>query len=1060
MSGSTPPPVDGRVRKLALNPATSCIVQAPAGSGKTTLLVNRYIGLLALADYPEQVLAITFTRKAAAEMRLRVTALLADEQSVQGTRARARDLERGWQLADNPSRLNIRTIDSFAMSLTRQMPVSSGFDRTAQLVENADELYALAANRLLRRLYADDPLAEEIARFVALIDNDARRARRLLANMLARRDHWLDEVTDIVAAHRNDPESVAGLLNSALASLVAEVAGGLEEMLPLPVLRELEWAVGFATGHTRASPGAFWRAAGLLLTTGRGALRKQLTVRERFPPNHRAEKQRALELIGALRELGVEERLAALRILPPAPLAPEQVADLLAICISLSLAVLDLSTAMRAQGVADFTELILAARSALRSGQDPTELALAIDNRIRHILVDEFQDTSVVQFQLLELLVGGWSGEGGVSLFAVGDPMQSIYRFRDADVGLFYRAENRGLDQMRLTPLRLTTNFRSAPVLVEWFNDTFSGVMGKATDPLIGRVPYNPCHARARTTGGATVRLYESERDEMLALVERIAAIRAQEPDASIALLVRSRAHLAGILDELRQASIRWQATDIDALTDTPAVGDLLALAAAITNPADRLGWHSLLRAPWVGLCLRDLEVASQIQAWDLNALRRLAGCLGPDGRARLERLITALAAWLPALHELPPRTVLESIWIQCGGPAAYGSEAAIDHAERFFDLVDSLGPKGLDAHRLRLGADNLFAVESAAANLQILTIHKAKGLEFDHVLLPFLGRGTETTDAPLLRWRLQDNRLLLATRETGPLYDWLAEEERQRERHELQRLLYVACTRARRTLTLTAVRPEDKPASRSLLHLLWPKVGQLPVLPRTQAARPHRGEAPGDAGLYRLPGDFRWRLPARRPVRLPPRVARSTDAVGVAAAEPEPIASRRQVALGDLVHACLCDIGHSGLPASPQAWIEGQVPLWRSRLQNAGLGAAHIETCLEEAARQVAGVLADQVGRWILQGGRDGVSEFGVTGVVGGAIQGFRFDRAFVDGGERWIIDFKTGSVGADAQALEEVVARHRPQLDRYRSVAEGLYDEPVRTALYLTALPRFVEV
>ena len=1060
MSDAASPPVDQRARNLALNPATSCIVQAPAGSGKTTLLVNRFIRLLALADYPEQILAITFTRKAAAEMRLRVTALLADQQSAEGARVRARDLERGWQLTENPSRLNIRTIDSFAMSLTRQMPVSSGFDRAAQLVENADELYALASNRLFRRLYAEDPLAEEIASFIALIDNDAHQARRLVANMLARRDHWLDEVTGIVAAHQDDPESVAGLLNSALTNLVATVTGGVEQMLPAPVLGELEWAVQFATGHTRTSPGAFWCAAGTLLTTAKGTFRRQLTVRDGFPPDRKAQKQRGLELIEAMRELGVEERIAALRILPPGQLSPLQVQALVAICISLSLAVLDLSATMRAQGVADFTELILAARRALRTGQHPTELALAIDNRIRHILVDEFQDTSVVQFQLLELLVQGWSGEGGVSLFAVGDPMQSIYRFRDADVGLFYRAESRGLDELRLTPLRLTTNFRSAPELVAWFNDTFSSVMGKDTDPLVGKVPYNPCHARADIAGGAGVNLYETERDEMLALVGRIAAILRAEPEASIALLVRSRTHLAGILDELRRAGIRWQATDIDALTDTPAVSDLLSLAAAITNPADRLGWHSLLRAPWVGLCLKDLELASETEMWDLDALGRLAERLSPDGQARLERLTAALGAWLPALHELPPRTILESIWIQCGGPAAYGSEAAIDHAERFFDLVDGLGPNGLDPGRLRLGAGNLFAVESAVANLQILTIHKAKGLEFDHVLLPFLGRRTKASDAPLLRWRLRDNRLLMAAKETGALYDWLAAEERQRERHELQRLLYVACTRARRTLTLTAVRPEDKPVTGSLLHLLWPKVHQLPVQSANPEERPHSGEAAGDLTLYRLPTDFRWQAPTRKPVRHTPLVTRSADVARAAYAGPDPIASRRQIALGNLVHACLCDIGRTGVPASPQAWIEVQTPLWRLRLAEAGLAAADIEYCREEAARQIAGVLEDEAGRWILQGGRDGVSEFGVTGVVEDAIQAFRFDRAFADGGERWIVDFKTGPVGGDGQTIEQVIARHRPQLDRYRSLAAEFYDQPVRTALYLTALPHFVEV
>ncbi len=1053
-------PADAPARDLALNPATSCIVQAPAGSGKTTLLVSRFIRLLALADYPEQVLAITFTRKAAAEMRLRVTAMFADGESREGARARARDAERGWQLAGNPSRLNIRTIDSFAMSLTRQMPVSSGFDRTARLVENASELHALAAGRLFRRLYTDDPLAEEIARFLALTDNDAQKARRLLAGMLARRDHWLDEVTEVVAAFRTAPQSVAGLLNGGLETLIGAVAGDLESLIPREPLDELEWAVGFATGFDRSTPGAFWRAAGRLVTTGSGSLRKQLTRRDGFPPEVRDEKRRAMDLVVTVGALGLEGRFAALRLLPPEPLSPEQAQDLISICISLSLAVIDLSSVMRSQGVADFTELLLAARRALRSGENPTELALSIDNRIRHVLVDEFQDTSVVQYQLLELLVGGWSGESGVSLFAVGDPMQSIYRFRDADVGLFYRAESRGLDQIRLRPLRLAMNFRSAPRLVDWFNTTFPDVMGKEADPLLGRVPYNPCQAGVESGGEASVRLFETEEDERQAIIDRISTLLSDEPDARIALLVRSRTHLTGILDALRENRISWQATDIDALADTPAVTDLLSLAAAITNPCDRLAWYSLLRSPWVGLRLRDLEALAELPAWDIATLRAASSRLSRDGRRRLARLLTALEAWLPARHESPPRTVLESIWIHCGGPAAYGDEAAIDHAERFLELVDDLGSDGLDVDRLRFGADNLFAVESAAANLQILTIHKAKGLEFDHVLLPFLDRQTKPTEAPLLRWRLQDNRLLMAARETGPLYDWLAEEDKLRERHELQRLLYVGCTRARRTLTLTAVRPGDRPASRSLLNLLWPHAASLPVeaSPRSRPARPDAATA---APVYRrLASDFVWQPPARKPLRLEPQIERASDAAPAERLKPDPIASRREVALGNLIHAALCDLGDSPLPASAGDWIESRKPAWTAKLAGAGLSEPDIDHCRTETARQIMNVLEDETGRWILEGGSEAVSEHAVSGIVDGAIRTFRFDRAFEEGGEHWVIDYKTGPVSGAADSLDQVIARHRPQLARYRALAEEIYGRPVRTALYLTALPRLIEL
>ncbi len=879
MNGEARPPIDVEARRLALNPASSYIVQAPAGSGKTTLLVGRFMRLLALADYPEQILAITFTRKAAAEMRLRITATLGDEASPEGAEARARDAKLGWQLASNPSRLNIRTIDSFAMSLTRQMPVSSGFDRAARLVENAEDFYSLAAHRLFRRLHNNDPLAEEIARFIALIDNDAHRAQRLVVNMLARRDHWLDEVTELVAAHQRSPDSVGGLLNAALRGLVATVADSLEQQLSAALLNELDWMVDRARGHSRETPGTFWRAAGELVTTAQGAPRKQLTDRDGFPANRPRDKRRAQGLINALAEAGRAGYFEALRLLPPECLSSEQAADLVAICISLSLAVLDLSAVMRAQGLADFTELILAARRALRSGQTPTELALAIDNRIRHILVDEFQDTSVVQYQLLELLVQGWSGESGLSFFAVGDPMQSIYRFRDADVGLFYRAEEHGLDQLRLQPLRLAANFRSAPQLVDWFNDTFRDVMGTKTDPLLGRVPYSPCQARADSSGSADLRLFESEVDEQRALVEHIGNLLADEPDAKIALLVRSRTHLSGILDMFRQAGVRWQATDIDALAETSAVTDLLSLTAAIADPRDRLAWHSLFRAPWIGLGMGDLEILGETTLWHLASLRQALGNLSQDGRPRLSRLISALATWLPLLHEVPPRTILESIWIQCGGPVAYGTDIAVDHAERFLELVDSLGADGLDVERLRRGAGNLFAVENAEANLQILTIHKAKGLEFDHVLMPFLDRRTKPTQAPLLRWRLQDERLLMACRKTGPLYDWLAEEDRQRERHELQRLLYVGCTRARRTLLLTAKHPGDAPAQGSLLHLIWSQATEVPVESQVAAGAAvdqrfstessSETDTPAVPALYRLSNDFQWRPPARKPLRL-----------------------------------------------------------------------------------------------------------------------------------------------------------------------------------------------
>ncbi|MCY3795082.1 MAG: hypothetical protein OXG51_12020, partial [Gammaproteobacteria bacterium] len=125
---------------------------------------------------------------------------------------------------------------------------------------------------------------------------------------------------------------------------------------------------------------------------------------------------------------------------------------------------------------------------------------------------------------------------------------QSIYRFRDADVSLFYRAEGEGINAVALDPLRLTANFRSAPGLVDWFNATFAPIMGDQSDPLAGQVPYGHSTAEAEGEGSAEVRLFAEHDQETEALIAHIKKLAGDDPEASIALLVRSRNHLGTII--------------------------------------------------------------------------------------------------------------------------------------------------------------------------------------------------------------------------------------------------------------------------------------------------------------------------------------------------------------------------------------------------------------------------------------------------------------------------------------------------------------------------------
>ncbi len=1038
-------PADAAARAQALRPERSYIVQAPAGSGKTSLLVSRFTELLTGVERPEQILAITFTRKAAAEMRQRVLSLLDDDRGPTAATVRARDEALGWHLADNPSRLQIQTIDSFAMSLTGRLPLASGFDRRTELVEDGAPLHEAAANDLLNRLFNDDPLSAEIARFLALNGNDAGKARRLLVEMLGRRDQWLDAVM-AVAANRQAAQS---LPEQSVQALIQAAIDGIEQAVPTGLRDELAWMVKFAASPSNSSAAAFWAAAGALCLTKAGEFRRRLSQREGFPPDCKDEKERALHTIRKLQERGLASRLATMTRLPDPTFTDEQIDDLLAVCSVLVLAVGDLSERMRIERRTDFTELNLAARRALRSDDGgPTELALALDYRIRHILIDEFQDTSIAQFELLELLVEGWSGTSDSSLFAVGDPMQSIYRFRDADVGRFYRAEGEGINAVALDPLRLTANFRSAPGLVDWFNATFAPIMGSQSDQLAGRVPYGHSTAEAEGKGGAEVRLFAEHSQEIKALIAHIKKLFGDDSEASIALLVRSRNHLGTIIEALRRANIAWQATDIDPLAEAPAVMDLLSLASALADSTDALAWLSVLRTPWVGLDLPDLERATGLDKFDPDSLDRLAADLSQASAQRLQRLIDALRRWLPRRYERPPRSSLEAIWLECGAPAAYSGGDTIDQAERLLELVDQLGADGWDAQQLRARAEQLFAADNAPAQLQIMTIHKAKGLEFDHVLLPCLDRSTRAGDAPLLRWRMADNGILMAVKDSGSLYEWLGEEDKDRDRNELQRLLYVACTRAKRSLLLTAVKEERAPRANSLLALLWPTLDGATPEPAVADAD-HAASAPRPV-LHRLPADFAWHPPQPEPLRLSPadKLAPTSSA--------DPISDRREVILGNLIHDWLRRLGEHPLPEEADAWAVAQRPAWERQLHAAGLADADLETSLNEAVRQLTGVLADKAGRWLLAPHEGAASEYGVTGLLDGVLTSAFFDRTFEVDGVRWIIDYKTGRTDDQASAA----ARYRPQLARYRSLAEGLFNAPIKTALYLTAIPNLIEV
>src|SRR5207237_507630 len=228
-------------------------------------------------------------------------------------------------------------------------------------------------------------------------------------------------------------------------------------------------------------------------------------------------------------------------------------------------------------GSIDFNEATLIALRALSSSDAPSELLLALDLRIEHLLVDEYQDTSLAQRDLIEKLTAGWTPGDGRTLFVVGDPMQSIYRFRDADVSLFLAAQQqRRIGNVSLEPLALSLNFRSRRELVDWVNRIFPDVLSPRDEPARGRVAFKTASAaRGPDTGPAvSFDLYGDSASEAQAVVDRVRTALASGAE-TIAVLVRKRADLDEILPALRAAGVAFAAVDLDRLSERQAMLDL-----------------------------------------------------------------------------------------------------------------------------------------------------------------------------------------------------------------------------------------------------------------------------------------------------------------------------------------------------------------------------------------------------------------------------------------------------------------------------------------------------
>jgi ATP-dependent helicase/nuclease subunit A len=1168
-------PSDWRERVLGRDPRYSYIVQAPAGSGKTELLTQRMLGLLARVENPEEVVAITFTRKAAAEMSHRlVSRLQAAAQNNDGLNVGLNDngklqehelisqelalavlendAERGWNLLEQPSRLRIRTIDSLCSELARQLPVLSGLGGGHQVSVDADALYRKAAMRTMAVIEDDgDELQADVIRVLDRYDNQYDKLVNLLTSMLGSREQWLGHLVNARLGNGFDrhglEDSLRYLIEIQLKAARDHTPGSLFDELPRfynyalanspadeAELRALLEASGgfdceFLNLPTTADALVHWKTMIRRLLTADGKKwRAGADARAGFPaPSGARGEEKALrktwkddfrELLDEYRENDdLREIYSTICTLPRPDYEDEAWESLESLMRLLLRAAEEWGLVLAETGEVDFSEIASRAIQSLGFAEAPSDLALRMDYRIQHLLVDEFQDTSHKQVELLNKLTAGWSDGDGRTLFLVGDPMQSIYRFRKAEVSLFIKAwQGQLFDHIKLIPLQLRVNFRSNEPIVDWVNQTFPAVMPRQNDPVMGAVSYSEASTRPGVSDSGTVstRILPQRDDEQEAR-QVIEVIRKCDENETVAILVRSRNHASEILaalDSLKEehARFRYQAINFNPLAETPLIQDLVSLTLALLQPADRLAWLATLRAPFAGLDLADLD---ELVAGNPNdiILDAIGATGGTSKQSRLQRIGPILLEAADRRGRQSVRSLIESTWIKLGGPACVENASELDDAATYFGLLESLEDENLpiDRDTLDQRMENLYAEPDASANgnLQVITIYAAKGLQFNTVILPGLNRAPAGDKNKLLHWfelfgedgPARGDRIVMSPmrnnadkekqKKSGDLIEFISNIEKQRQGLEDGRLLYVAATRAIHSLYLfAAIKPnsgdEIKADSRSLLGSLWAAIQseQAPLI--RQAAENLRAkeedEALEEIPVFTLPQEYRrlgpdWRLPcAPESVQL----AR-TESGAEPGAEPgvEPGVGLAQShdyiefkwagedarLTGNLVHRLLQLIGDEGL----ESWEAGggisKRENWcRQQLASEGVREQKADRIIARATRAINNCQASEHGKWILESREESHCEYAITAVLDGQAKKMVLDRTFIENGTRWIIDYKTSShSGGDLEGfLKNEAGRYRDQLQGYKNAVAITETRPIRTALYFPLLDRFCEL
>jgi ATP-dependent helicase/nuclease subunit A len=860
------PPVDHDARAYAVDPLNNVVLEASAGTGKTRVLVERYVNLLRAGVDPDHILAITFTRKAAAEMRQRIV-----ERLKEASRGSQIDAARWRDLRSRLGDIAISTIDAFCLRLLREFPLEADVDPGFELADDTEVLRLIEDSldgslRTCRTLAKED---EEVALVFAQLGE--RRLRQGLTRLLGRRLVAPDLLRRFLAdGPRNLTAAVACRSAKArLCDLFDRLPGGIESFRKSGPLVHPQFAMlaadiaalcdrtttvesdttdgDFATRSEQAAFRAFVdRLRGYFLTQ-EGKPRGERFSGTPFRATHCVSEiawKRHRDVAASLAP-AVAEIIFAFRRDLNVVLA-RGVWRMFAVTLS------HYRRALDARALLDFSGVLERAVNLLQQMDEFARSRFRLESRYHHVLVDEFQDTSRAQWNLVAHLVRSW-GEGfGVSaeglppsIFIVGDRKQSIYGFRDAEAELLEEAAGfiTALRADKDTRRAISVSFRSVPVLLAFVNDLFTSISAGAnesppderrgfrytevdrfplnddrqpstiqaleSDPALGLVVGETVQDAAEAVGDEIVRLLANAtvRDKTTGIVRQV-------KPADVAILFRSRESHREFEAALERRAVQTYVYKGLGFFEADEIQDAVALLRYLADPTSGLRAAAFLRSRLVRLSDEAIRrLAPEISPAIVDGSDGVTEvALSPEDRMVLDRVRTSVARWLTWVDRMPPSELLDAVlsetayYIEIRGPRRLQARENLKKLRALIRRIQNHGYATLariadHLERLAVGDESNATIDAIDA-VSLMTVHAAKGLEFPIVFVVNATRGTSSQRAPVRVATSNDGRPAIAVADFQSEAD---EETQARDREETKRLLYVALTRARDRLYLSA---------------------------------------------------------------------------------------------------------------------------------------------------------------------------------------------------------------------------------------------------------------